>query len=164
MAEDSTARPATRTEAKEDLVFLTSGAKEKLSKTLVGASETAYKMIHPFNKEARDQATEKAIALKREVSQKQAGIRTAAYQQAEEERIRNANPFTPAESPLTPDPQDAGAERGNVPPHMAPSPAQPSVVQNVYAGHLSTDSHSVWNSDGTSRTGIARTASGYRSA
>ncbi|KAL2651499.1 hypothetical protein R1flu_019627 [Riccia fluitans] len=34
MAEDSTGMPATRSEAKEDLVFLTSGAKEKLSKTI----------------------------------------------------------------------------------------------------------------------------------
>ncbi|KAL3677798.1 hypothetical protein R1sor_020754 [Riccia sorocarpa] len=159
MAQESATGPASRVEAKENLVFLTSGAKEKLAKTTVGASETAYKMMHPFSKEARDQATEKAKTLKQEIEQKQANIRSAAHQQAEEERIRNTNPMTLAETPLTPQPEAVGGQGTNVPPHMAPSPAQPSEVQNMYASGLPGDSNqSGWNSDGSRRAGLVRTS------
>ncbi|KAL3681602.1 hypothetical protein R1sor_024558 [Riccia sorocarpa] len=59
------------------------------------------------------------------------------HQQAEEERIRNTNPMTLAESPLTPQTEAAvGGQGTNVPPHMAASPAQPSEVQNMYASGL----------------------------
>ncbi|KAL3676589.1 hypothetical protein R1sor_026537 [Riccia sorocarpa] len=90
---------ASRVETKENLVSQMSGAKEKLSKT------TAYKMMHPFSNEARDQATEKAKTVKQDIQQNQANIRSAAHHQAEEEIIRNTNPMRVPESPLTAQPE-----------------------------------------------------------
>ncbi|BBN01366.1 hypothetical protein MPTK1_2g06890 [Marchantia polymorpha subsp. ruderalis] len=172
MAQEST-QPNKKIDAKEDLVFLTSGAKEKLSKTIVGASETAYKMLHPFNKEGRDQATEKAKELKREVSNKQSRIRATAHQQAEQSRLETAQqqeaPLCPISSPQSgmesgPDQEQASAAPYD---HMSPSSAQPSQVQNVVAHErgVSVEScSSSSSSDGSSRAGIAPTAADYRSA
>lgn len=72
-----------RAVAKEDLVFLTSGAKEKMDKTLVGMKGAGHILTHPFSKEAREEANSRTIEEKNKVGAKQADIRAIAHQQKE---------------------------------------------------------------------------------
>ncbi|GLJ43690.1 hypothetical protein SUGI_0909630 [Cryptomeria japonica] len=73
--------------AKEDLVTITTGAKEKVDRTLASAMGAIEKLAHPLDKEARKQ-TEKATELRKaEISAEQAVIRHMAHQQAAEERL-----------------------------------------------------------------------------
>merc|ERR1712226_172622 len=76
-----------RANAREDAVTITSGAKEKVDRTLASAQGLAEKIAHPMDAEARKRADEKTDLRKAEASAKQALIRQMVHQEAENERF-----------------------------------------------------------------------------
>jgi len=75
-----------RANAQEDAVTLTSGAKEKVDRTVASVQGLAEKITHPMDADARKRIDEKTDLRKAEASAKQAAIRQMAHQEAEKER------------------------------------------------------------------------------
>lgn len=76
-----------RADAKEGLVHLAVGAKERRDHGLVTAQATLQKIAHPFDKEARRKVDEEAERKKVEVSARLQGVRDRATQEAQQERV-----------------------------------------------------------------------------
>lgn len=98
--------------AREDLAFLTSGAKEKRDKTLAGMKGAAHIMTHPFNKQAKEEATARTIEERNEIGSKQERIRATAHMQLLQEKAIAAG-FVPVAAPGQPEPTAPGAENGS---------------------------------------------------
>lgn len=76
-----------RANAQEDAVTITSGAKEKVDRTVASVQGLAEKIAHPMDADARKLVDEKTDLRKAEASAKQAAIRQMAHQEAEKERF-----------------------------------------------------------------------------
>ncbi|CAM6095252.1 unnamed protein product [Calypogeia fissa] len=110
--------------AKEDLAFLTSGAKEKMDKTLAGMKGAAHIMTHPFNKEAKEAATAKTIQQKNEIADKQERIRATAHIQLLQEKAAADGVDLGAGSGPTPAPIVGAERQENGEAGSAPAPDQ----------------------------------------
>ncbi|EFJ37118.1 hypothetical protein SELMODRAFT_437770 [Selaginella moellendorffii] len=80
-------RREARANAKEDIVTLASGAREKLDHAFASAKEVGGKIAHPFDAGAREAAHGRAEGLRRQSSEKQSSLREMASRKAEEERL-----------------------------------------------------------------------------
>jgi hypothetical protein len=83
-AQSAVRGPNVTSTAKEQLVNVTSGAREKVDHTKATATAALSKIAHPFNSQARQEADAKAAETKAQASAKQASIRTTAQQQETE--------------------------------------------------------------------------------
>jgi hypothetical protein len=103
-AQSAVRGPNVTSTAKEQLVNVTSGAREKVDHTKATATAALSKIAHPFNSQARQEADAKAVETKAQASAKQASIRTTAQQQETEA----TTPRTSIPSERDPTPSAAG--------------------------------------------------------
>ncbi|CAM6088781.1 unnamed protein product [Calypogeia fissa] len=136
--------------AKEDLAFLTSGAKEKMDKALAGMKGAAHIMTHPFNKEAKEEATAKTIQQKNEIADKQERIRATAHMQLLQEKAAADGVDLGAGSGPTPAPIEGAQRQENGEAGYAPAPA-PDQAGKENESSASGDKMSEDSSDGSSR-------------
>ncbi len=83
----SPASNETNANAREQIVNVTSGAREKLDHAKATVTATVSKVAHPFSSQARQEADNKAAQTKAQVSERQASIRAIGQQQAEQQRM-----------------------------------------------------------------------------
>jgi hypothetical protein len=83
----SPASNETNANAREQILNVTSGAREKLDHAKATVTATVSKVAHPFSSQARQEADNKAAQTKAQVTQRQASIRAIGQQQAEQQRM-----------------------------------------------------------------------------
>jgi len=83
----SPASNETNANAREQILNVTSGAREKLDHAKATVTATVIKVAHPFSSQARQEADNKAAQTKAQVTQRQASIRAIGQQQAEQQRM-----------------------------------------------------------------------------
>jgi len=138
-----------RANAREDAVTITSGAKEKVDRTLASAQGLAEKISHPMDADARKWVDEKTDLRKAVVSAKQAAIRQMARQDAEKERFaarskvaqlisqgQGANRYAQPPVQLPPAPLPAGADSTSATATEAAHPIESPPVRAATAGGL----------------------------
>jgi hypothetical protein len=83
-AQSATRGPNVTSTAKEQMVNVTSRARERLDHTKATATAVSSKIAHPFSSQVRQDADAKATETKAQASAKQASLRTIAQQQQTE--------------------------------------------------------------------------------
>ncbi len=83
----SPASNETNANAREQILNVTSGAREKLDHGKATVTAAVSKVAHPFSSQAHQEADNKAAQTKAQVSERQASIRAIGQQQAEQQRM-----------------------------------------------------------------------------
>jgi hypothetical protein len=86
--------PPKKAAARENLAFLTSGAKEKVDKTIAGMKGAGHIMSHGFSKQAKEEANAQTAEEKAAIGDKQERIRQTAHMQLVQEKAA-ADGFEP---------------------------------------------------------------------
>lgn len=105
---EQTPAPPRKATARENLAFVTSGAKEKVDKTIAGMKGAGHIMTHGFSKQAKEEATAKTAEEKAAIADKQERIRQTAHMQLIQEKAA-ADGF----EPLCQGGPQAGAQGGS---------------------------------------------------
>lgn len=96
-SQENPAQMEKKANAREDLVNLTSGAREKVDHAGANAHAVVTKLLHPFNAEAKQAADVQASEMKAMASEKQANISAIGQQQAVQHRMEAHGQIRPGD-------------------------------------------------------------------
>ena len=112
-----------KAKAREDLVNVTSGAREIVDGATANARAATTILLHPFNKEVKEDAVAKAREFKAMSAQQQATVRATGAQQAAQQRMMLADSTGhPPEQTLNGQQHNDSPIIDNHPPPTASSP------------------------------------------
>ena len=112
-----------KAKAREDLVNVTSGAREIVDGATANARAATTILLHPFNKEVKEDAIAKAREFKAMSAQQQATVRATGAQQAAQQRtMLSADPTGHPPETLNGQEHNDNGPIDNHPPPTASSP------------------------------------------